>query len=186
MADALILRHLFGELWSCGSVVVATSNRPPRDLYQGGVNRGYFVPFVEALEAQCKVMHMRGARDYRLGGGAAHGALFQARSVAAASQGGSGEAGVPPELTAAHPELFAPRAAARVLPVMMGRDLHVPAAHGTTCRVSFAQLCEEPKGAADYRALSDAFETVVITHVPALTREKHNEVRASTCTRRAR
>jgi hypothetical protein len=32
---------------------VATSNRPPKDLYQGGINRSYFLPFVAALEARC-------------------------------------------------------------------------------------------------------------------------------------
>ena len=39
VCDALILSQLFSVLFTLGTVVVATSNRPPKDLYEGGVNR---------------------------------------------------------------------------------------------------------------------------------------------------
>mmetsp|Transcript_31807 Transcript_31807/g.63658 ORF Transcript_31807/g.63658 Transcript_31807/m.63658 type:complete len:429 (-) Transcript_31807:79-1365(-) len=60
VADAMILSQLFGELWRRGVVVVATSNTIPGRLYEGGVNRGYFMGFVGMLEKYCLVLPLDG------------------------------------------------------------------------------------------------------------------------------
>lgn len=72
IADAMILTQFFNELWKRGVVVVATSNRHPETLYEGGLNRGYFLPFIDLLQKYC-VVHRLGeasdkeeeAKDYR-------------------------------------------------------------------------------------------------------------------------
>jgi len=46
VADAMVARQLFDACWDAGLVLVATSNRPPEALYEGGPNRQYFSPFV--------------------------------------------------------------------------------------------------------------------------------------------
>ena len=64
--------------------MVATSNRAPGRLYEGGLNRGYFLPFIGLLERHCIVHDMEGSVDYRRvlagfgngGGGGSDGFFF--------------------------------------------------------------------------------------------------------------
>jgi len=65
-ADAMILSRLFGKLIEAGVRVVTTSNRPPRDLYLGGLNRELFLTFIELIEKRMLVVAVDGPTDYRL------------------------------------------------------------------------------------------------------------------------
>ena len=42
---------------------MAKSNRHPHKLYEGGLNREHFLPFINMLEKYCVVHHMGGDFD---------------------------------------------------------------------------------------------------------------------------
>ena len=62
----MILSRLFAQLLEEGVTVVTTSNRPPRDLYLGGLNRELFLPFIALIERELEVVPLNGPTDYRL------------------------------------------------------------------------------------------------------------------------
>src|SRR3979411_453905 len=66
IADAMILGRLFAKLFELGTVVVATSNVAPEDLYQGGLNRALFLPFIAQIENHMDLLRLDARTDFRL------------------------------------------------------------------------------------------------------------------------
>jgi len=169
-ADAAILSRLFAAMWDQGLTVVATSNRPPSDLYKDGVNRELFLPFIAEIAERCDVVGLNGPTDYRRDRLGKMG-LWYAPADAAA--------------TASLRELFfrltdyPPDDAAHVpteeLLVGGGRSIHVPKSLKGVAVFSFKRLCGEARGAADYLAIARRFHTVFIVGIPAMGPENRNE-----------
>ena len=66
VADAMILGRLFEQFFADGMVIVATGNVAPDRLYEGGLNRQLFLPFIEEIKARMEVVGLNGPTDYRL------------------------------------------------------------------------------------------------------------------------
>lgn len=168
--DAMILSRLFTALINAGTTVVATSNRPPRDLYKDGLNREHFLPFIDLIEQKLDVIALNGPTDYRL----------QRMSGLKTWHVPNG-----PEATEALSEAFfrltdfpvedRAHVPAEDIPVPGGRTLHVPKSLKGVAVFSFKRLCGEARGAPDYLAVARRFHTVILVGIPKLGPENRNE-----------
>ena len=170
VADAAIVSRLFTHLFDAGTVIVATSNRPPADLYKDGLNRSLFLPFIDLIEARMEIVPLNGPVDYRLD-----------------RLGGAPTWYVPngPQATAALSDAFfrltdfpvedRVRVPSETIAVPGGRTLFVPKAIKGVAVFSFARLCRSALGAADYLAVARRFHTVIVVGIPRMGPENRNE-----------
>lgn len=166
IADAMILARLFESLFDRGVVVVATSNFEPDRLYEGGLQREHFLPFIELLKQRLDVLDLGKGTDYRLD-------RLKQQPVFHHPLG--------PEANrfaeAAFVALTEGAAVARSSITVKGRKIPVPAAAAGVARFTFAELCEQPLGASDYLALATHFRALVLEEVPVMEPAQRNEAR---------
>ncbi len=169
VADAMILGRLFEKLVDRGTVSVLTSNTAPDQLYEGGINRELFLPFIAMIQQHFDIVELAGALDYRLNrmaglhiyntplGPGADRAMDQAWQKLT-----DGEAGEILSLD------------------VLGRKVEVPKAAEGVARFTFNELCGAALGPSDYIAIAGRFHTVLIDHIPQMGPEKSNEARRLT------
>ncbi|KAK6118347.1 hypothetical protein DH2020_047918 [Rehmannia glutinosa] len=176
------LSGIVSRLLSTGTVLVATSNRAPRDLNQDGMQKEIFEEFLARLEEHSENILIGSEIDYR-------------RHIAQTNMTRSSEA-VKLELVRT---CFWPLDSTKIeeyenmwniivgqsggivisqtLPVMFGRTLEVSESCNGVARFTFEFLCGQPIGAADYIAIAKTYHTVFISNIPVMSMRIRDKAR---------
>ncbi|WP_420933728.1 cell division protein ZapE [Alteromonas sp. A081] len=175
VADAMILKRLFLLLLDQNVVVVATSNRSPDALYEGGINRSLFLPFIALLKHTFDIVSMVDSqKDYRRESRADGQSYFWSNKDV------HGDNDINNNIQAQLEEIFGGTAStteAESISVLFGRTVQVARLNDQCAWFDFSELCYQPLGAADYISLCRRFPVIIMERVPQLDANHLNEAR---------
>ena len=167
IADAMILGRLFSAMFKLGLTIVATSNTAPEKLYEGGLQRALFLPFIEILKERVEVVEVAGPVDHRLG-------RLKGRRVYLVPADDAAER----ELGRIFTDLAAGAAPhPATVPVAAGRHLEISRSGPKVAWFDAGDLIAEARSAADYLALVQHYDAIILSGLPKLAAEQRNEAR---------
>jgi cell division protein ZapE len=153
ITDAMMLKRLLEALLEQGVVLVTTSNFEPDALYMHGLQRSRFLPAIDLIRENLEVINVDAGTDYRLRElekagvyhverGAAEALERAFMSIARHESDDAGEIEVE------------------------GRTIRTRRNARGIAWFDFLELCDGPRGKADYIELARRYHTVVISDVP--------------------
>ena len=164
IADAMILERLFRALFEAGTIVIATSNRIPERLYENGLQRDRFLPFIALLGERLDIVELDSGRDYRLMRMRGRKVYYWPNDAAAHGA-----------LEAAFADLTDGAEVRSERLTVLGRTLVAPRVGRNVAWFSFGELCDRPLAAADYLALAERYAAIIVEGIPRLEPRQRNE-----------
>jgi cell division protein ZapE len=166
IGDAMLMRNLLEGLFAEGMVLVTTSNTPPDDLYRNGLQRSQFVPAIDLLKKHVQILEVEGGQDYRLRAleklGVYHSPLSDAterlmRDEFVAIARDEGEADTLVEID--------------------GRQLSARCSAPGVVWFDFVELCQKPRGQADFIEIARRYHTVLLSGIPRMFADERDAAR---------
>ncbi|RDE24326.1 AFG1 family ATPase [Motiliproteus coralliicola] len=154
IGDAMLLGRLMAQLFQRGTVLVATSNQHPDQLYADGLQRQRFVPAIDLLKQHCRIIHLDGGLDHRRRQ-LNHADLFLLNPDRSRLQ--------------LRFEQLAGPALVQGQPIALeGRSVSCEQYNDHAAWFDFDALCEGPRSANDYMALAERFGIILLSGIPDL------------------
>jgi len=156
IADAMLLGGLFEGLFSEGVCVLATSNLPPDNLYQEGLQRELFLPAIAKIKENMEVLNVDAGVDYRWRN------LTPSQRYFSPLQNEK-------EFMQAHFSALSKNANLLDSSLMIdGRKVSAISHAPDVVWFDFAIICGDQRGSADYIAMAKSHHSVLISNIPQL------------------
>ncbi|MBT0585191.1 cell division protein ZapE [Alteromonas oceanisediminis] len=166
ITDAMILGTLFENLFAHGIVLVATSNIIPDELYRNGLQRARFLPAIELINQNTRVVNVDSGVDYRLR------TLEQAEIYHHPLDAEANE-----NLHKYFSQL-APEAGRNDCNIMIaGRKIPVIHEADGVVMLEFKALCDGPRSQSDYIEISRIYHSVLVANVKQMGQENDDIAR---------
>ncbi|KAG7637413.1 putative ATPase, AFG1, P-loop containing nucleoside triphosphate hydrolase [Arabidopsis thaliana] len=166
------LSGIMSRLLTTGTVLVATSNRAPRELNQDGMQKEIFDKFISKLEKHCEIISIGSEVDYRRV--AAKNSVENVHYLWPLNDAVLEEF---EKMWRQVTDQYGGEITSATLPVMFGRTVEVPESCSGVARFTFEYLCGRPVGAADYIAVAKNYHTIFISDIPAMSMEIRDKAR---------
>jgi cell division protein ZapE len=154
ITDAMILGTLMEALFGHGIVLVATSNIEPDNLYRNGLQRARFLPAIELINQNTRVVNVDNGVDYRLRTLQKAEIYHSPLDKAATDNMNSYFTELAPEV-GTKGELL--EVEGRMIPTLRNADGVV--------MLEFRALCDGPRSQADYIEISRCYHSVLLVNV---------------------
>ena len=166
IADAMLLGNLLGALFRRGVALVATSNIPPDQLYHDGLQRRRFLPTIDMIKNNTEVVHVAGDDDYRL-------RVLEQAEIYHSPLDDCATNNLDDYFTRIAPDAGTCGQQIEIL----GRNILTRKRADGIAWFDFTDLCDGPRSQDDYIEIARCFQTVILSDVPILEKQKENQSR---------
>jgi cell division protein ZapE len=167
ITDAMLMRRLLEGIFENGVVLVTTSNQHPDELYPHGLQRSQFLPAIDLLKKNLEVINVDQGIDYRL------------RELESAGVYHIGD-GAEERLEKAFNKISHHESAEDTALEIEDRVIHAKRLGRGVAWFEFAELCDGPRGKADYIELARRYHTIVMSGIPYFGRNNADVARRFT------
>lgn len=156
IGDAMILAGLLEGLFENNVTLIATSNVEPSLLYKGGLQRERFLPTIQLLQGHTKIIHLKGDTDHRF-------EFLQTNDVYNHPIDDTSWKWLQHNfLNLANEHIESSWEKINI----NDREIQTIQHTESVAWFDFKEICDGPRSASDYIAISKQFNTVLISHVP--------------------
>jgi cell division protein ZapE len=166
ITDAMLLGGLLKELFERGLVLVATSNEEPDQLYRDGLQRDRFLPAIELIKTHTRVVNIDSGIDYRL-------RFLDKAEIYHCPLDENADRMLHKNFIHIAPD----EGSENVVLEIDSRPINTVRCGDGVAWFDFLEICDGPRGPADYIEIARLYQTVMIANLPVLEEADNDRVK---------